>query len=213
MRWSRGCRCNPGGYIVIQQTEAMTTVDVNTGGYVGQPQPRGDHLPHQPGGDGGHCAPAARAQPRRHHRAGLHRHGGPGASRCADRGAEGGAGAGPHADAYLQHLAAGAGRDEPQAHAREPGAPAVRALPTMPGARLRAHGGDHRRTRSSASWCARAASSTATSWWCWRTRTWWRGCRRTESVVLEQLETETGRPIRLQPEPQYALDQYDVVLA
>jgi ribonuclease G len=34
-----------------------------------------------------------------------------------------------------------------------------------------------------------------------------------ESVVLEQLETQTGRPIRLQAESQYALDQYDVVLA
>ncbi len=34
-----------------------------------------------------------------------------------------------------------------------------------------------------------------------------------ESVVLEQLETQTGRPIRLQAESQYSLDQYDVVLA
>jgi hypothetical protein len=32
-------------------------------------------------------------------------------------------------------------------------------------------------------------------------------------VVLEQLETQTGRPIRLQAESQYSLDQYDVVLA
>jgi ribonuclease G len=34
-----------------------------------------------------------------------------------------------------------------------------------------------------------------------------------EAAVLEQLEGEAQRPVRLQPEPQYAVDQYDVVLA
>ena len=34
-----------------------------------------------------------------------------------------------------------------------------------------------------------------------------------EAAVLEQLESEAGRPIRLQAEPQYAVDQYDVVHA
>jgi ribonuclease G len=34
-----------------------------------------------------------------------------------------------------------------------------------------------------------------------------------EATVLEQLEGEAQRPIRLQPETQYAADQYDVVLA
>ena len=34
-----------------------------------------------------------------------------------------------------------------------------------------------------------------------------------EAAVLEQLESEAQRPIRLQAEPQYAVDQYDVVLA
>ncbi len=33
-----------------------------------------------------------------------------------------------------------------------------------------------------------------------------------EAAVLEQLEAEAQRPIRLQAEPQYAVDQYDVVL-
>jgi ribonuclease G len=34
-----------------------------------------------------------------------------------------------------------------------------------------------------------------------------------EFAVLEELEAESGRPIRLQPESMYTLDQYDVVLA
>jgi ribonuclease G len=34
-----------------------------------------------------------------------------------------------------------------------------------------------------------------------------------ESTVLAELETQVGRPIRLQSEPLYAIDQYDVVLA
>ncbi len=34
-RWTQRVALKSGGYIVIQQTEAMTTVDVNTGGYVG----------------------------------------------------------------------------------------------------------------------------------------------------------------------------------
>jgi ribonuclease G len=34
-----------------------------------------------------------------------------------------------------------------------------------------------------------------------------------ESAVLAELETQVGRPIRLQSEPLYGIDQYDVVLA
>ena len=34
-----------------------------------------------------------------------------------------------------------------------------------------------------------------------------------EAPVLAELETQLGRPIRLQAEPQYGIDQYDVVLA
>ena len=68
-----------GGYLVIDQTEAMTTIDVNTGAFVGHAQPRGDDLPHQPRGGGGDRAAAAAAQPRRHHHHRLHRHEGRGA--------------------------------------------------------------------------------------------------------------------------------------
>ncbi len=34
-----------------------------------------------------------------------------------------------------------------------------------------------------------------------------------EASVLAELETQVGRPIRLQSEPLYGIDQYDVVLA
>jgi ribonuclease G len=34
-----------------------------------------------------------------------------------------------------------------------------------------------------------------------------------EASVLAELETQLGRPIRLQAEPLYGIDQYDVVLA
>ena len=34
-----------------------------------------------------------------------------------------------------------------------------------------------------------------------------------EAPVLAELETQLGRPIRLQAEPLYGIDQYDVVLA
>ena len=55
-----------GGYLIIDQTEAMTTVDVNTGGFVGRAisttpssRPTSRRQDHRP--------PAAPAQPRRHH--------------------------------------------------------------------------------------------------------------------------------------------------
>ncbi len=34
-----------------------------------------------------------------------------------------------------------------------------------------------------------------------------------EAAVLAELETQVGRPIRLQAEALYGIDQYDVVLA
>ena len=68
-----------GGSIVINQTEALVAIDVNTGRYVGKKTerpPRGHDRQDQPrGGEGDRPAdPAARS--RRHHRARLHRHGG-----------------------------------------------------------------------------------------------------------------------------------------
>ena len=68
-----------GGSIVINQTEALVAIDVNTGRYVGKKTSgpaRGHDRQDQPrSGEGDRPAdPAARS--RRHHRARLHRHGG-----------------------------------------------------------------------------------------------------------------------------------------
>ena len=67
-----------GGYIVINQTEALVAIDVNTGRYVGKKTgpARGHDRQDQPRGGERDRAPAAAARPRRHHRARLHRHGG-----------------------------------------------------------------------------------------------------------------------------------------
>ena len=65
-----------GGSLVIDRTEAMTVVDVNTGKFVGSGrQPRGDRHQEQPRGRRGDRPPAAAARHRRHHRHRLHRHG------------------------------------------------------------------------------------------------------------------------------------------
>jgi hypothetical protein len=64
-----------GGYLIIDQTEAMTTIDVNTGGFVGARNFDDTVFQDQPRGGAGDRAPAAPAQPRRHHRRRLHRHG------------------------------------------------------------------------------------------------------------------------------------------
>ena len=65
-----------GGSLVIDRTEAMTVIDVNTGKFTGT----GGNLEatvtkQQPGGRRGDRPPAAAARHRRHHRDRLHRHG------------------------------------------------------------------------------------------------------------------------------------------
>ncbi len=65
-----------GGSLVIDRTEAMTVVDVNTGKFTGTwRQPRRDRHQEQPGGGRRGRPPASAARHRRHHRRGLHRHG------------------------------------------------------------------------------------------------------------------------------------------
>ena len=66
-----------GGSLVIERTEALTVIDVNTGKNVGKHQPRGDGLPQQPRGGRGGRPPAAAPRHRRDHRDRLHRHGDP----------------------------------------------------------------------------------------------------------------------------------------
>ena len=101
------------------------------------PQSRGDDLPHQPRGGGRDCAAAAPAQPRRHHHHRLHRHARRVASPPGARRARARARRRPCADAHREPLAARAGGDDAQAHPREPGTSAVRAVSNLRGTRLR----------------------------------------------------------------------------
>ncbi len=65
-----------GGTLIIEHTEAMTVVDVNTGKFTGSGgQPRGDGHPQQPRGGRGDRAADAPARHRRHDHRRLHRHG------------------------------------------------------------------------------------------------------------------------------------------
>ena len=64
-----------GGYLIIDQTEALTTVDVNTGGFVGARNFDDTIFKTNLEAGAGDRAPAAPAQPGRHHHRRLHRHG------------------------------------------------------------------------------------------------------------------------------------------
>ena len=87
-----------GGYIVINQTEALVAIDVNTGRFVGQDPARGDAAQGQPRRGARDRAPDPPARPRRHHRGGLHRHGGAQEPARGDARARAGAAQGPLAD-------------------------------------------------------------------------------------------------------------------
>lgn len=64
-----------GGTLVIDRTEAMTVIDVNTGKFTEPGQPRADGHQEQSGSGRGDRAPAAAARYRRHRGHRLHRHG------------------------------------------------------------------------------------------------------------------------------------------
>ena len=63
-----------GGSIVIEQTEALVAIDVNSGNFRADRQRRGDGLPDEPAGGQGDRPAAAAARPDRRHRQRLHRH-------------------------------------------------------------------------------------------------------------------------------------------
>jgi len=88
---ARRVELKSGGYLILEQTEAMTTIDVNTGGYVGTRSFRRYDLQDQSRGRTGDRAPAAPEKPRRHHHHRLHRHGKRGTPRRGARRAEQGA--------------------------------------------------------------------------------------------------------------------------
>ena len=120
-----------GGYLVIDQTEAMTTIDVNTGSFLGQ-----RNLEETVYRTNLEAAQSVARQLRLRNLGGIiiidfidmtdAEHKPPGAAHAGEVAA-----ARPRQDHGVRVLAAGPGRDDAQAHHREPGAPAVRALPRM----------------------------------------------------------------------------------
>ena len=96
-----------GGSLVIERTEALTVIDVNTGQERRQVEPRGDGLPQQPRGRRGGRPPAPAAGHRRDHRHRLHRHGDQEEPRRGDAGVPGGPGPRQDPDPGLRHLRAG----------------------------------------------------------------------------------------------------------
>ena len=84
-----------------------------------RPQLRRDDLQNQPRGGAGDRAPAAPEKSRRHHHHRLHRHGHRGAPQRGAERVPQGARAGSDADDGQRLHAAGPGRDDAQAHARE----------------------------------------------------------------------------------------------
>ena len=127
-----------GGYIVINQTEALVAIDVNTGKFVG----RSNRLEDTIVKTNTEAVKEIVRQVRlsgfgRDHRGGLHRHGRAQESPEGDAGARGRDARRPRAlqDSSVQRF--WFGRDHPQAGEAEPGARAVHALPALRGRRVR----------------------------------------------------------------------------
>ena len=124
-----------GGYLIIDQTEALTTVDVNTGGYVG-----GRNFDDTIFKTNLEAAQVIARQLRLRNLGGIiiidfidmdneeHRS-------LRALGVQEGAGPGPHAHVGERLHRARAGGDDAQAHPREPRPRAVRGVSDLPGAR------------------------------------------------------------------------------
>ena len=128
-----------GGYLVINQTEALVAIDVNTGRYVGkksQRPARGHDRQDQPRGGQGDRPPDPAARSRRHHRARPHRHGREEEPPEGLPGGREGAAEGPLAVEGAAGLGLRPGDRHPQAGEAEPRAAAHRAVPVLLGVRL-----------------------------------------------------------------------------
>ena len=132
----RKVQLKSGGHIVIDQTEAMTTVDVNTGRFVGHRN--FDETVFKTNLE---AAQTIARQLRLRNLGGIiiidfHRHGQRDAQAPSAPRAREGARPRPYPHARQHRVAARPGGDDAQAHAREPGARPVRSLPDLRRARL-----------------------------------------------------------------------------
>ena len=141
-RWSAKCPLKSGGHLIIDQTEAMTTIDVNTGAFVGH-----RNLEETIFRTNLEAAVAIARQLRLRNLGGIiiidfidmeepehRRQVHPGAGEGAERGSR--------QDQHLLGFAARAGGDDAQAHARKPGTSAVPAVSDLRGPRVRQDGGN-----------------------------------------------------------------------
>ena len=201
-----------GGYLIVDQTEALTTVDVNTGGFVGARN--FDDTIFKTNLE---AAQAIARQLRLRNLGGIiivdfidmarddHRD-----AVLAEFRKQ--LGARPRQDHGGRLLAAGPGGDDAQAHARIAGPHAVRALPGLPG---QGHGEDRAQrlpTTSCARSCARRGSSTRASTASSPRRKVIELFLDEESQHLAGLSDFIGKPISLQSESAMGQEQYDIVL-
>jgi ribonuclease G len=127
-----------GGYLIFDQTEAMTTVDINTGGYVGH-----RNLEETIYRTNLEAAVAIARQLRLRNLGGIiiidfiHRHGRTRSSRKCPAGARAVDGQRPRATSDYAGFASGPGRNDAKTYARKPAAHSVRGLPGLRGSRLR----------------------------------------------------------------------------
>ena len=73
--FKRRCDLPSGGYLIIEPTEALVSIDVNSGRYTGKSDPEKTILRRTPSRRKRDRAAASPARHRRHHRLRLHRHG------------------------------------------------------------------------------------------------------------------------------------------
>ena len=202
-----------GGYLIIDQTEALTTIDVNTGGFVG-----GRSFDDTIFKTNLEAAQVIARQLRLRNLGGIiiidfidmESDGAPqrGARRAHARRSS----ATARADRQRLH-AARPRRDDAQAHARVARARAVRAVPHVRRAAASSRPRRRSATRSCARSCARRSSSTRAS----------SASSRSQPVIDMFLDEESqslaharrdfiGKPISLQVETLYNQEQYDIVL-
>ena len=124
-----------GGSLIIERTEALTVIDVNTGKNVGHVEPGGDRLPQQPRGCGRDRPATPPPRHRRDHRHRLHRHGGGGQPGRGHQDLPVRPGPGQDPNPGVRHLRARVGGDDPQADLGGTGGVIFRDLPDLRGSR------------------------------------------------------------------------------
>ena len=209
---SRRVDLKSGGYLIIDQTEAMTTIDVNTGGFVGSRN--FDDTIFKTNLE---AAQAIARQLRLRNLGGIivldfidmeseeHR-----AAVLEELQAR--AGARPHAHHGERLHRARPGRDDAQAHARVARPRAVRALPDLRGPRRGEDRATRSATRSCARSCARRAPSQAREFRILASQPVIDLFLEEEAPSLAMLSDFIGKPISMQVESSYTQEQFDIVL-